>query len=201
MSQPFRCPSADPAGRSGTLPRAGGTGKRPNALSVRVAPSCSIDSRRARVPPVWGGQLRPSTLLPGVRDAARTGGCRPRGPQDRHRPVLRRRRINLARRAPRPRVAPPDDGPVLRFDAGGARTPWRHGREVHRRRDHGGVRHPSPPRGRRFPSGPGGHRDAGTSLEAERRCPRGARGRDRGANGDPHRRGSGRRPEPGARRS
>src|SRR4029453_7248374 len=54
-----------------------------------------------------------------------------------------------AGRAARPRIHAQGHGALLRRDAWGARTPWRLGGEVHRRRGDGRLRHPAAPRGRR----------------------------------------------------
>ena len=74
--------------------------------------------------------------------AARRGRRRRRAAQDGDGALLRRHRLDGARRAARPRVAAGGDGALLRRGAGGRRAPRRLGREVHRRRGDGGVRHP-----------------------------------------------------------
>ena len=61
--------------------------------------------------------------------------------------------------------------PLLRGDARGDRAPRRHGREVHRRRGHGGVRRPGRARGRRAARRACGRRHA----RGARRAQRGAR--------------------------
>ena len=80
----------------------------------------------------------------------------------------RRHGLDRARRAARPRVAPQRQGRY--FDAMQAvdRAARGGGREVHRRRGHGGVRHPAAARGRRDARRSRGRRDARGSRGAER---------------------------------
>ena len=83
--------------------------------------------------------------------AARRSQRRPPGgaAQGRDRPLLRRRRVDGARRAARPGGAPQRPVLVLRVARAVDRAPRRHRREVHRRRGHGGLRRAGRARGRR----------------------------------------------------
>ena len=77
-------------------------------------------------------------VLPRVRERRRrTSG---RAAQGRDRALLRRRRLDRARRVGRPGGAAGAARPLLRADEGDRRAPRRHGREVHRRRGDGGLR-------------------------------------------------------------
>ena len=140
-------------------------------------------------------ERRQGSLLPELRDATGRGGSAcGRRPQGRHDRLRRRDRVDGARRAARPRGAPPRDGPVLRRDGRGDRAPRRHGREVHRRRGDGGLRHPATPRGRRGPRRARGGRDARGARGAQPRARARPRCRDRGSDRRQHRRGGRRRP-------
>ena len=68
------------------------------------------------------------------------GRAGPGDPQDRHDRLLGSEGLDRPRRAARLRVAARAHDPLLRHDAGRARAPRRHDREVHRRRDHGRLR-------------------------------------------------------------
>ena len=74
-----------------------------------------------------------------------------RAAEDRHRPLLRRARLDRPRRAPRPGDDASGDGAILRDRARGDRASRRHRREVHRRRGDGRLRRPAGARGRRAP--------------------------------------------------
>ena len=76
--------------------------------------------------------------------------------------------LDEPRGAARLGVAARGHDPLLRGHARGARGARRHGREVHRRRDHGGVRPADAARGRRAAGGPRGGRHAGGARAAER---------------------------------
>ena len=83
------------------------------------------------------------------------GGCvftppRARAAEGRDRAVLRRRRLDGARRVDRRRGAPRASRALLRADEGDRRAPRRHRREVHRRRGDGGLRAAGGARGRRL---------------------------------------------------
>ena len=81
-------------------------------------------------------------------------------PQGRHRAVLRRGRLDRARRVGRPGGAAGAARPLLRADEGDRRVARRLGGEVHRRRGDGRLRRPGGARGRRAARLPGGGRDA-----------------------------------------
>ena len=84
-----------------------------------------------------------------------------RAAQGRHGALLRRDRLDRARRAARPGGAARAARPLLRADEGDRRAARRHGREVHRRRGDGRVRRAGRARGRRAACAAGGGRDAG----------------------------------------
>ena len=104
---------------------------------------------------------------------------RPREPQDRD-DRLRRSEAHdgLAARPASPEAL--RDVMSRYFDAmrPDPRTPRRHGREVHRRRGHGGLRPAGAPRGRRPARGPGRRRHAGRARRASTRSSRAELGRD-----------------------
>ena len=100
-----------------------------------------------------------SALLQLVRRApGRRAGAG--GAKDGHGALLRRGRVDRARRAARPRGDARADGPLLRRRPGAGRAARRHRREGDRRRAGGGVRDPGGARGRRAAGGAGGARDA-----------------------------------------
>ena len=153
------------------------------ARVVRLLCPGGLDSGRGGLSQLRVGERRGSELLLGLRHASRRRrGCR--GPQDRHHPVLRRDGLDRARRAARPRVDAQGHGPLLRDDAHRYRTPRGLGREVHRGRGDGRVRHPAAARGRRAPSGPRRCRHARSARGPQPR----ARARPRGPPGLPDRR-------------
>ena len=103
------------------------------------------------MPPVRSGRTstpRDSAVLR-LRPGATPSACRAARAQDRHRPLLRRDRLDGARRAPGPGAAPTRHDALLRGRAGDARAPPGQGGEVHRRRRDGGVRRARAARGRR----------------------------------------------------
>ena len=107
-------------------------------------------------------------VLRGLRRRARRSTCRrERAAEARDRPLQRRHGVDGARRAARPGVAPGRDGPLLRARPPGGRAARRHGREVHRRCRHGGVRRPGPARGRRAAGGTRRRRAAGRAGRPE----------------------------------
>ena len=128
-----------------------------------------LDFDRDRLSELRARERRRREVLLRVRRETRCARRDPRGTQDRHRGVLRCDRVDRPRRTARSRVPAHRDVALLRADAGRARVPRRHRREVHRRRRDGGVRDPGRPRGRRRPGGSGGARDAGRPRRAERR--------------------------------
>ena len=99
---------------------------------------CEVHDVRGREP---GG----GALLRLLRGCARGSRGAARAAQGRHGPLLRRRRLDRSRRAPRPGGAARGHDVVLRGREGCDRAARRHAREVHRRRGHGRVR-----RARRF---------------------------------------------------
>ena len=137
---------------------------------------------------LWTREPGGLRVLSGVLDAALPRRPRSRGPQDRLHRVLRRDRLDRAGRAARSRVDAGRAIAVLRRDARGDRAARRDGREVHRRRRHGGVRHPGAARGRRPP---GGARRGGHARRA-RGAEQGARARPGRHDPDAHRRQHGR---------
>ena len=116
--------------------------RRRDRSSLEVAPSVDPGPRNvaayarahACVPELPSREPRRCRLLHGMCGASGTTSGGPRGPQDRHRRVLRRHRLDGAGRAARPRVLREVMASLLRGDAGRDRAPRRHGREVHRRR-------------------------------------------------------------------
>ncbi len=104
-----------------------------------------------------------------VRIAADRSGWRCRGDAEgRDRPLLRPCGLDRVGQRARPGIASPAHDSILPGDGSGGPATWGNDREVHRRRDHGGVRRPAPARGRRPPSGPGGRGNASCARGAER---------------------------------
>ena len=143
--------------------------------------------------------------LPGLRCAHRhrpaLGRAAPlvRGPQDRHDHLLRPQGQHRPDGEDRRRGDQRGQGALLHLDGGGDHPPWREDREVHRRRDHGGVRAPAGPRGRRAARGPCGLRHDARHERAEQGPARVLRRRDRRPHRRQHRRGRReQRPECGA---
>ena len=98
--------------------------------------------------------------------------------------LLRPEGLDEPRRGARLRGPARGDDALLRRDAGRARAARRRDREVHRRRGDGGLRPPSPPRGRRPARRAGRRGHAGRARSAQRRAPAPLRR----AAGEPHRR-------------
>ena len=169
----------------GLILRCGATA--PGAIGWRhdgLASSC------AHLRELRAGQSAGRQLLQRLRRGARGGGGAARVPQDGHGAVLRRDRVDGARRVDRPGGAARAAGALLRADEGDRRVARRHGGEVHRRRGDGGVRHPAGARGRRAAGLPGGGGDAGRVAGARHSRPD---RREHRRGGDGHRR-SGWRP-------
>ena len=113
---------------------------------------CGTAARRA----IAAG-LREQTAIRCAVWGARPAAHAPRGAQDGHHRLLGPQGLDRARRVARSRGAARGQGPATSTSmAARARAPRRHDREVHRRRDHGGVRAPEAARGRRAPGGPRG---------------------------------------------
>ncbi len=115
------------------------------------------------------------------------------GAEDDHRRLLRPRRLDGPWGAARPGVASPGHGPLLRGDERGPRAARREGREVHRGRGHGRLRHPCHPRGRRPTRRAGSCADARHAQIPERRLRTRERRPNRGARRCQHGRGRRRR--------
>jgi hypothetical protein len=79
--------------------------------------------------------------------------------QGRQRPLLRPRRLHVARGVARSGGRGGDPTPLPRARPRRARAPWRHRREVHRRCGDGTLRRAYGARGRRRAGGPGSARD------------------------------------------
>ncbi len=82
------------------------------------------------------------------RHASGSRSRRPRGQEDRHDPLLRRRRIDDTRGSNRSRDHTSRHDAVRRSDGGGRASTRRNGREVPRRRGDGRLRSPDGTRGR-----------------------------------------------------
>jgi hypothetical protein len=136
-------------------------------------------------------------VLRSLRCSARLP-CSDRGAQGRHRAVLRPGRFHRPLRRGRSRGRPGTPSALPRAPPPRDRTVRGDGRQVHRRRGYGGVRHPQP-RGRPRAGGAVRARDGGGGPGAE---PRAAGSRSGGPDRPHHRRG-GRDPrwKPGNRRS
>jgi len=126
-----------------------------------------LDSYRGGLSKLRSREPGRGPVLRRVRRPAR-GRARARVSQDGDRPLLRRHRLDRARRADRPREPAQRDGPLLRDCEGGDRAARRHGREVHRGRRHGGLRRPGRPRGRCAPRRARRCRPAQRARPAER---------------------------------
>ena len=146
-------------------------------------------SGRACVRCLWSGEPRRVPLLRRLRRRAGAGRSAARGAQDGDGRLLRRDRVDGARRAARPGGDAAHDGPLLRGDPADRGAARRHGGEVHRRRGDGRVRHPGRARGRRAAGRAGGGRDPRAAGGARR----GAVGRALLSHGREHGRGRGRR--------
>ena len=157
-------------------PDRGGRGGRRDALgaaNARAHPkprnSRSYTRKRAHLSQLRRGKPGTVSALRLLRHGAPEGGRAAAGdPQDRHDRLLRPQGVDGPRRAARLGVPAGADEPLLRGDAGRPRAARRHGREVHRRRDHGRLRPPARPRGRRAPRRAGGRRDAAHARRPER---------------------------------
>ena len=133
-------------------------------------------SGRARVPCLWPGEPRRVQVLRQLRGRAHSGRCAAGSAQDGDGRLLRRDRVDGARRATRSRGDASHDGPLLRGDPADRGAARRHGGEVHRRRGDGGVRHPGRARGRRAA---GGARGGGDPRAARSGSARSCRWRSR----------------------
>ncbi len=139
--------------------------------------------RDAGMPELRAREPGRGALLQCVRTRRCRAGAGARAAQGRHRPLLRPRRLDGARRVDRPRGAARAHAPLLRGSPHDPRASRRDGREVRRRRGHGGLRDPDLTRGRRAPRGPRRVGDARSDRRA----------RARGADRRQHRRGRRRR--------
>ena len=110
---------------------------------------------------------RGGALLQCMRQLARAGVIGA-VPEDGHDSLLRRRRLDGAGRAARPRDALACPDGLLRGRQAGRRAARRDAREVHRRRGHGGVRPDRAPRGRCAARRPDRRRDARDAGAPER---------------------------------
>ena len=135
-------------------------------LRASLLPNANLLELRARD----RGRLR---LLSSLRRRARRGGDQARAAEDRNRPLLRRDRLDLARRVGRPGGPPRAARPLLRADEGDRRAPRRDGGEVHRRCGDGGVRRAGGARGRRAARRPRGGRRCATRCRSSA-CRRGS---------------------------
>ena len=167
---------------AGRFPARAGSGQSAAGTSV-------VDSRHAPVSEMWPGEPRRRPLLQLLRAGAdRRAGAASGDAKDGHGHLLRRGRVDRARRAPRPGGDARHDGPLLCRRPGAGGTAGRRRREGDRRRAGGRLRDPDGARGRRTEGGPGGRGDA-----------RGGAGDGGGAGADrrQHRRRAGPRPDGG----
>ncbi len=107
------------------------------------------------------------------RSASGSRAGRPRGQEDRHDPLLRRRRVDDPRGSDRSRDDTSRHDPVRRSDGGGRASTRRNGRAVPRRRGDGRLRSPDGARGRRAASSARRDGDATSPRPPERGAARG----------------------------
>ena len=106
-----------------------------------------------RLPQLRRGEPGQVPAVRVLRDGAGSGPSSAGASQDRHDRLLRPEGVHEPGRGARPGVPARGHDPLLRLDEGGARSPRRDDREVHRRCDHGRLRPPPAARGRRAPGG------------------------------------------------
>ena len=155
------------------------------------------NSVRAGLRAVRNRESRDRKVLSGVRIWACRRSPATGVPQDRDDRLLRPQGLHSHGREARFGVAPRGDDALLRLDERRARATRRRGREVHRRRDHGGLRASEAARGRRVTCGSCCCRHAARASGAERRA-RAPLGREAdGSNRRQHGRGRRRRSDVG----
>ena len=151
------------------------------------------DSTNGRLSPLRRGQPGSCTVLPCLWSSARGPCSCARDAEDGDDRLHRRHRLDAARRETRRGDLPARHLALLHRGQPRPRTSRRNGREVHRRRSHGGVRDPGRPRGRRAARGSRRRRDAGGAGRPERAATRGVRDRARHEDRHQHGRGDRRR--------
>ena len=137
-------------------------------LAAQSPFTCGVHSTGEDLRQLRRGKPRSVPSLRVLRNAFRRGRGATRSAEDRHGRLLGPRRLDEPRRVDGLGVAARASPSLLRRYARCARASRRSRGEVHRRRDHGGLRAAEAPRGRRAARGDRGTRDAGCPRELER---------------------------------